>query len=78
DSYLSICGTQDGAKIDCPHMLKTVAWPTPVRSSDDQLWLLEAYLLPVQPQIEYGIYVLGPDQEQQQSFADITCVFFPY
>ncbi|MEC9378300.1 MAG: glycosyltransferase family 39 protein, partial [Candidatus Latescibacterota bacterium] len=61
DSYLSIYGIQDGAKIDRPHMLKTAAWPTPVRSSDDQLWLLEAYLLPVQPQTEYGIYVLGSD-----------------
>ena len=58
-------------------MLKTAAWPTPVRGSDDELWLLEAYLLPVQPQTEYGVYVLGSDQPQQ-SFADITCVFFPF
>ncbi len=77
DSYLSIYGIHDGEKIERPHMLKTAAWPAPVRGSDDELWLLEAYLLPVQPPTEYGVYVLGSDQ-QQQSFADITCVFFPY
>jgi hypothetical protein len=37
---------------------------------------LEAYLLPVKPQATYGLYILGGDEEEQ-SFADITCIYFP-
>ena len=77
DSYLSIFAQRDGTDLQRPHMLKTAAWPAVVRGKDGQIWLLEAYLLPVQPQTMYGLYVLGSDMEAQ-SFADITCAFFPY
>ena len=44
---------------------------------DGPTWLLEAYVLPVEPRSTYGLYILGGDPEAQ-SFADITCVFLPY
>ena len=48
-----------------------------MRGNDGQKWLLEAYLLPVEPQVAYGLYILGGDDEEQ-SLADITCIYFPY
>ena len=77
DSYLSVYSVNDDRELDHPHMLKTAAWPTPVRGNDGRPWLLEAYLLPVQPQNTYGLYLLGGDTEEL-SFADITCIYFPY
>ena len=77
DSYLSVYSVNDNRELERPHLLKTAAWPTPVRGNDSQTWLLEAYLLPVKPRDTYGLYVLGGDEEEQ-SFADITCIYFPY
>ena len=77
DSYLSIYSVSDNKELGRPHLLKTAAWPTPVRGNDGQKWLLEAYLLPVEPQVAYGLYILGGDDEEQ-SLADITCIYFPY
>ena len=77
DSYLPIYSVSDNRLLERPHLLKTATGPTAVCGNDSQTWSLEAYLLPVIPQAPYGLYILGGDEEEQ-SFADITCIYFPY
>ena len=77
NSYRSIYSVSNNTELERPHLLKTAAWPTPVLGNDGKKWLLEAYLLLVKPQVAYGLYIPGVDDEEQ-NFAEITCFYFPY
>ena len=76
-SYVSIYSLEQDGHFARPHMYRTATWPAPARGRDQSMWFVDAYLLPVAGQQEYGIYVLGAEDPQQR-FSDIACYFFAY
>ena len=76
-SYVSIYSLEQDGHFARPHMYRTATWPAPARGRDQSMWFVDAYLLPVVDQREYGIYVLGAEDPQQR-FSDIACYFFAY
>ena len=76
-SYVSIYSLEQDGQIARPHMYRTATWPAGVRGHDQSIWLVDAYLLPILGQQEYGAYVLGAENPQLR-FSDIACYFFAY
>ena len=59
-------------------MLLTVAKPVKIVGRNNRLWYLEAYILPVSPGQELGIYLQGSASKGTQHFSEITGFFYAY
>ncbi len=59
------------------HMCVTAAKPVKVVGRDEQLWYVEAFILPVLANRKYGLYIRGGDRAVQ-SYAEMAIYHFPW
>ena len=77
DSYLSLYEQHPDGSLSRPHLFRTAVGPAAVRGGDGGIWFLEALLLPSQPEVRYGVYMLCPEATEL-AFADVACYFLPF
>ena len=77
ESYLSLYQQHPDGSLERPHLFRTAVGPAPVRGNDGGIWYLEALLLPSQPEVRYGVYMLCPEAKEL-AFADVACYFLPF
>jgi hypothetical protein len=52
-------------------------YPVETEGADGKKWYLEAFILPVQEEDRFGVYIMAWDAEPLQ-IAEVGCFFFPY
>ena len=77
DSYLSLYEQHLDGSLSRPHLFRIAVGPAAVRGGDGGIWFLEALLLPSQPEVRYGVYMLCPEATEL-AFADVACYFLPF
>ncbi len=77
DSYLSLYEQHPDGSLSRPHPFRIAVGPAAVRGGDGGILFLEALLLPSQPEVRYGVYMLCPEATEL-AFADAACYFLPF
>ncbi len=77
DSYISLYEQHPDGSQQRPHLFRIAVGPAAAQGTDGGIWFLEALLLPSQPQVRYGVYMLCPEAKEL-AFADVACYFLPF